>query len=109
MIMDNQTAYWLLSAIIQGLGAIWAIFFGISIAVRSYIKGVRKKIPNMRFRRSEKWYLISVNLITATSIITGLLGLVYFRNDGLIYISLFTAITSIIMLASYLTYLVATL
>jgi len=41
--ISDQTAYWLLSTLVQAMAAIWAIFFGLFIALRGMMINLKEK------------------------------------------------------------------
>jgi sterol desaturase/sphingolipid hydroxylase (fatty acid hydroxylase superfamily) len=110
--MDNNTAYWLISSLIQSMAAIWAIIFGLVLGLHEFLERrlqeLRKeeqKISNIithqlkyRISTSNKILLLLMNVTLFLSLVSGILALVLFRSDFLIYSQIVFSVVSIFLL-----------
>ncbi|MCX6664062.1 MAG: hypothetical protein NTZ75_07430 [Euryarchaeota archaeon] len=114
--MDDGTAQLLISAIIQSMATIWVIIFGLILGLHDFLDKKKKQfkeehpdnmiststgnilITNHRTSASDKIMLMSMNIIMPLSILCGILALIFFRNDFLIYLEIAFAIISILLL-----------
>jgi hypothetical protein len=106
--LNNDTAQWLLSTIVQSMAAIWALFFGLFIVLREMILDRRQQINdprgNIHLSDNVKIFLCSINIWIFSSILFGILGLYFFRDEGLIVLTVLFAVFSIMVLVVYFTH-----
>ena len=103
--IDDSTARFLLSTIVQSIAAIWAIFFGLFLAFRDRILELRNKIkhPKGKIHLDDyiKGFLIVINIFIFLTLVFGILAFLFFRDDGLINLTVFFFILSIGSLVIY--------
>ncbi len=108
--VDDVTARFLLTTIVQSMAAIWAIFFGLFIVFREMILNRRERVNNpigrIHLDDRVKIFLLITNVLIFASIFFGSLGLFFFKDDGLINLTVFFSILSIVLLVSYFTYFI---
>jgi len=118
--MDDGTAQLLISAIIQSMATIWVIIFGLILGLHDFLDRKKKQfkeehpdniistqnrnviITNHKISASDKIMLMSMNITMPLSILCGILALIFFRTDFLIYLEIAFAIISILLLMIYI-------
>lgn len=100
--MDDNTALWLLSALLQSLAAIWGLFLVVTIQFSINLRTTFKYIREKEIRRFSEFFgliwdlLIKTNFIIISTLLLLILSIVFFRFDFLILLSINSTILSII-------------
>ncbi len=96
--MDDTTALWLLSALLQSMATVYSLFLIVYFFVfKNYIVGGSEKVS-----KRDVWYVYGViwfNIKIIVAIFCCIFGLILFRNDILIYFAVLFSIMAMSTLA----------
>ena len=96
--MDDNTALWLLSALLQSMATVYSLFLIVYFYMfKNHILGKMDEIS-----KKDIWYIYTIiwfNIKIVLAIICCILGLILFRNDILIYLAILFSIMAISTLA----------
>jgi len=105
--IDDSTAHFLLTTIVQSIAAIWAIFFGLFIVFRERILELRGNVQhprgNVHLDDFIKGFLVLINIYIFLTLFFGIFGFVLFKNIEILSLSVTFFIVTILLLVVYFT------